>query len=226
MDTNALIDALVADLRPVRRLHAPWLRLLEWLAISIPAVAAVVALAGVRPDLGARLTQPAFCIEQAAAVGTALVAGWAALVGCVPGAPRWKVWTPIVPLTLWMLSLGHQCWIEWVRFGSHGMDFRADWMCLPIIALTSAVPALAMVIAIRRGARLSAAPVLWGSLAAAALANVSLRLFHAEDAALMIIVWQFGSVALFTSVLGAFRHLLVPVLNLHLPGRRLSFPMR
>jgi hypothetical protein len=38
--------------------------------------------------------------------------------------------------------------------------------------------------------------VMLGALAAAALGNVGLRLFHPQDASLMILVWQFGSVAL------------------------------
>lgn len=211
METNELIASLVADLKPVRRLFPPVWRLLGWLTVSMPAVAIVVALAGIRPDLMARLADPAFVAEQMTAAATALVAGWAALVACVPGTRRWQLWAPVAPLALWTLSLGHQCWAEWVHLGASGMEFRPDWMCVPSIALTGAIPALAIVIAIRRGARLSAAPLLWGSLAAAALANVALRLFHAEDAALMVIVWQFGSVALFTMILTSCRRLLVPL---------------
>lgn len=210
MDTNSLIDALVADLKPVRRLLPPVWRLLAWLAVSVPAAAVAVAMARTRPDLAAKFAEPTYIAEQVAAVVTALVAGWAALVGCVPGAPRWKLRAPAIPLIFWMLSLGRQCWDEWVLFGASGMEFRSDWMCLPSIALTGAIPALAIVIAIRRGGRLGSAPVLWGSLAAAALANVALRLFHAEDAALMVIVWQFGSVALFTMILTSCQRFLMP----------------
>ncbi|TAM08549.1 MAG: DUF1109 domain-containing protein [Paraburkholderia sp.] len=215
MDTYTLIDALVADLRPVRRLFPPTLRLLGWLAVSIPAVAAVVALQGVRSDLAIRLTEPTFLIEQVTTMATALVAGWAALGGCIPGTARWKLWTPVVPLSAWILSLGHQCWSEWIGVGAAGMLFRPDWMCLPNIASIGTLPAIAIVIAIRRGAGLTSAPVLWGSLAAAALANAGLRLFHAEDAALMVIVWQFGSVVFFTSVLTLFRRFLAPIAEPH-----------
>lgn len=210
MNTNALIDALVADLKPVSPLLPPGLRLLAWLAFSIPAVAAIVVLEGVRGDLAAKLTEPAFLTEQLAAVATAIVAGWAALAACVPGTPRWTRWTPAAPLIFWMLSLGRQCWSEWIYAGAGSMVFRPDWMCLPNIAMIGALPAVAIVIAIRRGACLNSAPVLWGSLAAAALANAALRLFHAEDAALMVIVWQFGSVALFTAVLTLLRRFLAP----------------
>jgi hypothetical protein len=49
-----------------------------------------------------------------------------------------------------------------------------------------------------------------GALAAAALAYVGLRLVHPQDAAFMVLVWQFGSVVVFASVLGAFGRWLLP----------------
>ncbi|TAM85096.1 DUF1109 domain-containing protein [bacterium] len=209
MNTEDLIDALAANLEPVRPLFPPALQLLGWLAASVPAIGGVVALEGLREDLPAKLVDPVFLTEQIAAVATALAAAWAALTACVPGTARWARWLPAVPLTFWMASLARQCWFEWIHAGTSGMVLRPDWMCVPDIALTSALPAFAMVISIRRGARLSSEPMLWGSLAAAALSNAALRLFHAQDAALMVIVWQFGSVTLFTMVLAALRRFLV-----------------
>lgn len=215
MNTDELIDALVGDLKPVRPLRPPAWRLIGWLAVSVPVMALIVVAMRLRPDIGAKLADPVFLTQELASLATALVAGWAALVTCVPGEPRWKLWAPVAPLALWIATLGRQCWDEWVRLGVSGMEFHSDLMCLPAIAMTGAVPALAIVFAIRRGARLRARyAVLWGSLAAAALANVGLRLFHREDAALMVIVWQFGSVLLFTAVLTLCRRYLVPAWTL------------
>jgi hypothetical protein len=212
MDTEKLIAVLAADLKPVRRLLPPVWRLAGWLTVSIPAIAAVVGAMGLRPDLALKIADPVFLLEQLASLITALVAGWAALVACVPGEARWKLWIPVAPLTLWLASLGRQCWDEWLRQGLSGMEFHADFMCVPVIALSSALPALAMVWAIRRGAGVRILyAVLWGSLAAAALANVGLRLFHMEDAALMVIVWQLGSVVLFMAVAVLLRNAIVPV---------------
>ena len=39
MDTNALIQELASSAAPVRRLPAPWARMLIWLALSIPFLA-------------------------------------------------------------------------------------------------------------------------------------------------------------------------------------------
>jgi hypothetical protein len=54
---------------------------------------------------------------------------------------------------------------------------------------------------LRRAAPL--APVLsvgLGGLAAAALADFGLRLFHTQDASLMVLVWQVGTVTLLTAL--------------------------
>jgi hypothetical protein len=96
------------------------------------------------------------------------------------------------------------------------MAFHADWLCLPNFAMVSAVPA--MVFWLRRGARVrSVDAVLWGSLAAAALANAGRRLFHMEDAALVVIVWQFGSVLLFMAIATLCRNILIPTQRIRRP---------
>ena len=49
METNELIARLAADTTPVRTLRAPWVRMLLWLAISLPYVAAVVLFGAAWP---------------------------------------------------------------------------------------------------------------------------------------------------------------------------------
>lgn len=65
---------------------------------------------------------------------------------------------------------------------------------------------------LRRGAPFhSRLTIILGTLAAGALANFGLRLLHASDAAtLMVLVWQFGSVALFTALAGLQGRRLLP----------------
>lgn len=203
MNTEKLIEELGRDVRPVRPLPMPGRRLLGWLVVSMAAVAALVMMMGLRADLGTKLGDASFTIQQLASLATAIAAAIAALAASVPGEPRWKLWLPAAPLAVWIASLGHQCWQEWVRFGAGGMEFRPDFICIPAIAMIGIVPAAAMVAMVRRGApfhpRLA---LVLGTLAAGALANFGLRLFHTADAALMVLVWQFGSVALFTALAG------------------------
>jgi len=59
-------------------------------------------------------------------------------------------------------------------------------------------------------------------LAAAAIGNFGLRLFHTQDAALMVLVWQVGSVALLAALAGLTGHRLLrwP----HAAGRSTEYP--
>jgi hypothetical protein len=94
---------------------------------------------------------------------------------------------------------------QWAR---SGLSLQPDWFCFPAILLVGAIPAIVMVAMLRRGAPL--APHLTatlGGLAAAGLANFGLRLFHTQDASLMVLVWQGGTVLVLTIVAGSIGRL-------------------
>lgn len=210
MKTDLLVEALVAGLTPVRRISPPWRRLVWWLAISVPAVGLVVWMFGLRPDLLRHLGQTNFLLYEAAALLTGVVGAYAALCAGLPDQPSWKSWLPIAPLALWVGTLGHQCLDVLLRLGPAGLTLTSDAMCLPAIAIGGVVPAITMVLLLRQSRQFRATPAcLCGALAAAAFSAAVLRLYHTEDAALMVLVWQLGSVALFTLLAGAMGRLLL-----------------
>lgn len=208
MNTEDLIQSLARDVRPVRRLAPPSRRLLFWLAASLPAVALVVWLAGPRADLGLKLQEPHFALEIAAAALTAITAAFAALCSAIPGRPRYECALPLLPLGLWAATLGHGCWQDWATWGASGLALHLDLQCIPGVAMVGLVPALAISLLVLRSHVLR--PVLTVSLAAlaaAALGAAGLRLFHEQDASVMVLVWQFGTVAGFSgagAVIAAF----------------------
>lgn len=205
MRTQDLIERLAGDAAPLRPLPPPALRAALWLAVAVPAVAATVALISPRPDLADKLRDGRYLVEQGAAVTTALLAAFATFSAGVPGLPRWPLALPLVPLAVWLGSLGEGCIASWVRAGPEGLSFRPDWMCVPAIAMIGAIPAIAMAAMMRRGAPLlPKTTASLGALAAAALANAGLRLFHPQDASLMVLVWQFGTVAALCILFGSF----------------------
>lgn len=198
MNTEDLIERLAGDAAPVRPLPPPWRRAAAWFAVAVPAVAACVVIMSPRPDLAARLADGRYLVEQGAAVATAVLAAVAAFAAEVPGQRRRPALLALAPLALWLGSLGQGC------LAAGGMSFGPDWVCIPAIAMTGAVPAAVMAMMLRRGAPLlPRTTVTLGALAAAALANAGLRLFHPEDASLMVLVWQFGTVALLTALGGS-----------------------
>jgi hypothetical protein len=197
MRSEDLIKALAADAAPVRRLASPMVRLAFWLAASAAYAAVIVAVMGLRPDLPSRLTDVRFVVELGATFLTSVLAAAAAFCAGCPGRPLWELFAPLPALGLWFLCLGEGCWQSFVEASGQGLPFQRDFLCFPSIVLVSVVPVALMLVMIRQGAPI--APVITtalGALAAAALGATALRLFHAQDASAMILVWQFGSVAL------------------------------
>ena len=90
--------------------------------------------------------------------------------------------------------------------GAAGLHVRADWDCAVLALILSALPASAMLLMLRRGAPLiPAVSLALGMLAAAAMANFGLRIFHAGDLSIQILVWHAGGtvvVAMIASLVG------------------------
>lgn len=202
LETDELIQRLAKSARPIRPLPPPWKRTVYWLSIALPAVAAVVVLASPRDDLAERLVDARFLIEQAAAFTTVVTAAAAAFTMVVPGQNRTLAFLPLAPLGVWLGSLGQGWLVSWLRAGDT-LKLANDWLCFPGIAITGAIPALAMMAMLRRGVPLAPRmTAMLGALAAAALGNFGLRLFHLQDASITVLIWQFGSVALLTALNG------------------------
>ena len=202
MDTDKLIASLTENADPVRRLPSPWVRTASWFAIAVPYVAVIVMMMAPRDDLTLKLTDSRFLLEQIAALCTAIGAAVAAFQSIVPGYNRRYLLLPLVPLSVWLVSLGQGCVATWLRGGGF-QNFTSDFICIPAIALVGTLPAMAMVVMLRKGAPLwPHASAALGGLAAAGLGNFGLRLFHGQDASLMVLVWQVGTVFVLTMLCG------------------------
>jgi hypothetical protein len=207
MDTDEIIARLAHDAPPVRRLAHPLARAARWLAVALSSAGAVAWAMSLRPDLGAKMNDTRFVVEQISALLTAATAAVAAFATTVPGRSRNWIALPAIPLAIWLGSIGLGCVSEFLK-GSVG--FESDWMCFPAIAMVGAIPALVMVAMLRAGAPLLPhTTIALGGLAAAALGDFGLRLFHTVDGGLMVLVWQIGSVVALTWLSGhAGPHLL------------------
>lgn len=201
MRTEDLINALANKAEPVEPLWHPAARAMAWMMGSVIYVGAIIWVIGPRADISDKLADPRFLIEVGAALLTSMMAAAAAFCAGCPGRPLWERFAPFPFLAVWLASLGEGCWRQWVQNGSEGLTVNIDLVCFQNILFVSILPALAILVMIRQGAPLAPMSTTGlATLAATALGAAALRLFHAQDVSLMLLIWQFGSVLLLAAI--------------------------
>jgi len=210
MDTERLIRTLAENVEPVRPLGRPWLRTIFWTVAGAAYLSVLIWVISVRDDLGARMHDPSFLIEQAAALLTGVTAAVAAFATVVPDHQRRIVWLPLASAAVWVaiVALGA---LRDLRLAATGdVIVQADWRCLWAILAGAAVPAGAMAMMLRRGVPLTPhMTAALGGLAAAGLGNLGVCLVHPHSSNLVVLVWHCGTVlavAVLAGIAGA--HLL------------------
>jgi hypothetical protein len=145
-----------------------------------------------------------FAIEQAAALATGLSAAAAAFATVVPGSSRAMVLAPLVPVALWFGTLGRLCARDWSASG-HLPPLLIHWLCFPATVVAGIVPAIAIVVMLRRGApvapRLTTA---FGALAVAGIANVGIRFVHPFDPSFVVLAWHIVAVFALSAAAASF----------------------
>ncbi len=203
--TSDLIDVLVADAKPVRRLRQPVVRALCWLLFAALVMLLVGIAQGVPADLAVKLDQPLFVIGIVAAMATAMMAATGAFFASVPGRSRYWLLLPAPACVVWIATIGYGCLTHWVTIGPEGMSLGETAKCFATLALVGMPLSLVMLIMLRHVARLSPGPVtMVGSLAVAAITAVALSILHPLDASAMILLWNFGVTALYLSLSGRY----------------------
>ncbi|KPF78501.1 hypothetical protein IP88_03630 [alpha proteobacterium AAP81b] len=203
---DPLIDALVADLAPVRPRR--WWREAALLAGAVVVEAFMVAeIFGMRPTTADALMAPAFMWKTASLTLVAIIGAAAALLSLDPavtGGRRirwlWGALALLLPVALaagWLIDAG--------AAGSeallHRLDWRAGLGCVRHVVMTALPMLLVLAVVIRRGAptnpeRTAAA----AGLAAAGLSAAGFVLSCPHDDPLYVAVWYGLAVALITGV--------------------------
>jgi hypothetical protein len=208
--TSDLIDVLVADATPVRRLRSPAARAACWLLLAATVMLFVSIAHGVRADLAGKLHQPPFVISVAAATATGILAAMGAFLASVPGMSRRWLLLPAPASLVWVATMGYGCLTNWVTIGPEGMSIGETARCFATLVLVGMPLSLVMLILLRHVARLSPGPVtMVGSLAVAAMTAVTLSILHPLDATAMILLWNLGVAALYLSLSGRYGHRLL-----------------
>jgi hypothetical protein len=200
-DTADLIRRLAADGSTVRRLGPPWTRAATWCAWSLTYLA-LLYIVWPHPALGTP-TDRHFVIEQAAAFATALIAGAAAFRTVVPGYSPALVLAPLVPLGIWVGSIGQTCARDWAA--SARSLILMHWACFPATVIAGIVPAAIIVVMLRRGAPLTAhLTTAYAALAVAGMANFGIRFVHPFDPSFVVLTWHVVAVLVLSAAATTF----------------------
>ncbi|HYU68513.1 MAG TPA: NrsF family protein [Burkholderiales bacterium] len=203
--TPDLIESLVADAKPVRRLRPPAARAALWLLFALAIVSLLAVSHGLRPDLGARLGQPLFVTGLAASLLTGALAAVAAFIVSLPDRSRLWLLLPAPALALWVSTIGYGCLTGWVGIRPDSVTLGEAADCFATLVFTSVPLWLAMLLMLRHVALLrSATAAVAASLAVAAIASTALALFHDLDASVMTLMWNLGTAALLVGLGSAF----------------------
>jgi hypothetical protein len=169
--TDLLIIELARDLRPVRPLSSPSLRLLRWLGAVMAVAALGIWLLGPRADLASAITNAVYDARLVLTVVAGIFAGAAAFVLSVPAAEHFRAQRiiPFVFAIAWILLLSLR-----LAGGGRGVErllaFPVNWPCGYKILSFSAIFGSALFIGLRQAAPLE---LTW-TAALAALSSTAL----------------------------------------------------
>jgi len=210
--TDALIDAIAADARPVRPLAPPLARALTLLVpLSLLGGIAVYALgdaSGLARIYSGR--ESMMMPEMAAMLATGLLAVTGAFFLSIPGRSRLWLWAPLPTLVAWVSLSGAGCWIA---LGSRAAADRHVGMdCLIFILAVSFVLGAPLVWRLSRASPIDPVRVaLLGGLGIAALSAFLLQFFHPFTITFLDLGAHLVAVAIVIGVMGlASRRTLSP----------------
>ena len=181
--SDVLVQALGADLTPVRRLAPPGQRVLLWLAIVVTIAIALAAVSNLGAVVHRLTAAPDLGIAAIGSMLTAVLAAVAAFELSLPDRkPAWAL-LPLPAAALWVCASGIGCLRPWVVSGTHPASLVESDSCLLFILGLSIPLSILLVVMLRRGCSLRPnLTAIIGGLACAAAAATLLNFIHPYDA--------------------------------------------
>jgi hypothetical protein len=180
---DELVQTLVADLTPVRRLAPPGSRVLLWLAMVAAAAVALAAVSNLGAMVHRLAAAPDLWIAAAGSMLTAVLAAVAAFQLSLPD--RKPVWAllPLPTAAFWIGASGIGCLRPWVVAETHPASLADSESCLLFILGLSIPLSILLIVMLRRGCSLRPnLTAIIGGLACAAAAAGLLNFIHPYDA--------------------------------------------
>jgi hypothetical protein len=199
---DPLIERLVRELHPVRRVSPGWLAA-GWLLVVIVFAGYLASMSDLHAMMRRLDAAPDMWLAASGSALTGVLAVVAAFMTSVPGrSTRWA-FLPLPPLALWIWESGMGCARGWHLPGMHEATFGDSDDCFMFICGISLPLSLLMMALLRWTFPLRPNLTLaLGGLAAAGAAATLLNFFHPYDASVSDLVIHATAVAL---VVGANR---------------------
>ncbi len=183
---SRLIGDLASDLRPVRRIEAPWLSALFW-SLSVLALALVLVAIKDYLPWAAPMQADVYTWPGIAAAGlTGLLAAFAAFQISLPDRNSAWAFLPLPPFLAWIVINGIGCIAYAATPGALPGEWPAFMQCLSVLIALSVPLSVVLILMVRRARPLRPSLVaLMGGLAVAGAAQTLLVLVHPHDATLL-----------------------------------------
>ena len=201
MNTDQLIDRLVADVKPVRRLLNPTERAALWTALALVAVAAGATWFGVRHDIATAWLEPGVLVRIALLASTMWLSIVAAFRLSIPGGEThaFARWWPLALLGILTAISAAEVVAAWA-IGEAGSPLQS-WTCVRKVAFVGAVPAVVSIALIARGCAIEPRwTALLGVLAAGAAGALTSELACPIHAPIHIFLWHIAPVVVSTAI--------------------------
>jgi hypothetical protein len=181
---DRLVQALGADLTPVRRLAPPSLRVLTWLAILSAVALALAMVSDVAAMMHRLMAAPDMWLAAMSSMLTAVLAAMAAFELSLPDRKAAWALLPLPALLFWIGASGMGCLRTWSIAEADPMPPDQPAHCLIYILSMSLPLSLILILMLRRGFSLQPnLTAVIGGLACASAAATLLNLIHPYDAA-------------------------------------------
>jgi hypothetical protein len=181
---DRLVQALGADLTPVRRLAAPALRVLLWLAIVGAVALALMIVSDVGAMIRRLMAAPDMWLAAMASMLTAVLAAAAAFQLSLPDRKAAWALLPLPAVLLWIGASGMGCLRARPVAEAYPMPPDQPEHCLIFILGLSLPLSLLLIAMLRRGFSLRPnLTAIIGGLACASAAATLLNFIHPYDAA-------------------------------------------
>ncbi len=184
--TERLIETLVADAAPVRRLRPPLLRAALWLAVAGATLALAIFLFADTGTFLRRASDTKLAIELIATLATGIAAACAAFELSLPDRSAKWILLPLPALAVWIAASGYSCYRHWLSFGPSGWEIGESAHCFVFILAAGIPLSVSLQVLLRRAGPLMPIPMaVAGGLAASAIAAFALQFFHPFDVTFM-----------------------------------------